>query len=118
MSAQDDKAREIADAFAPFNRAIKSAHSLILNRLNQMQRAPYYATAHDELALAEQTIVDQERQNATLLALAERVAKITNNSHEEWAEMCAIIAEARRLTKNDGASPCATSRSPKDAPSA
>lgn len=56
MSAQDDKAREIADAFAPFNRAIKSAHSLILNRLNQMQRAPYYATAHDELALAECSI--------------------------------------------------------------
>lgn len=39
---------------------IKSNHALILNRLHQMQQAPYYATAKEELALAEQTILDLE----------------------------------------------------------
>jgi hypothetical protein len=46
--------------------SIKSAHALILNRLHEMQRAPYYATARDELALAESTIVQLERRVAEL----------------------------------------------------
>lgn len=40
---------------------IKSKHALILNRLAEMQRAPYYATARTELQTAEQTIVELER---------------------------------------------------------
>lgn len=45
---------------------IKSAHSLILNRLHQMQATPYYASAREELGLAESTIVGLEREIARL----------------------------------------------------
>lgn len=41
---------------------IPSKHALILNRLCEMQRAPYYATAREELALAESTILQLERE--------------------------------------------------------
>jgi len=46
---------------------IKSKHTLILNRLHQMQQAPYYATAREELALAESTIVQLEAEIAALI---------------------------------------------------
>jgi hypothetical protein len=48
--------------------AIKSNYALILNRLAQMQRAPYYATGREELALAEQTIVELETKCNSLQA--------------------------------------------------
>lgn len=54
---------------------IKSAHALILNRLSEMQRAPYYATARDELALAETTIVHLEQENARLKIQIEQMTK-------------------------------------------
>lgn len=41
---------------------IKTDHALLLNRLAQMQRAPCYATAKEELALAEATILQLERR--------------------------------------------------------
>ena len=46
---------------------IKSKHALILNRLHQMQREPRYATALEELALAESTIVELEAEIAALI---------------------------------------------------
>lgn len=39
----------------------KSAHAELLNRLSEMQDAPYYATARATLAEAEATIVRLER---------------------------------------------------------
>lgn len=39
---------------------IKSAHAALLNRLNEMQASPYYATARDTLAQAERVIVEME----------------------------------------------------------
>ena len=45
---------------------IKSAHALLLSRLAEMQRAPYYATARDELALAEKTILQLESEVSKL----------------------------------------------------
>lgn len=45
---------------------IKSAHALILNRLAEMQRAPYYTTARDALALAEKTILQLETEVSEL----------------------------------------------------
>lgn len=43
---------------------IKSNYASILNRLHEMQQAPYYATAKEALSLAEQTIVDLETKLA------------------------------------------------------
>jgi len=50
---------------------IKSKHALILNRLHQMQREPRYATALEELALAESTIVELEAELAALTRAAQ-----------------------------------------------
>ena len=81
---------------------IKSAHALILNRLNQMQSAPYYATAKEELALAETTIVELERelaqakaqsakQDAAILAAArEHVADL-----DSWDKLNALCQAVR-----------------------
>jgi len=49
---------------------IKSDHARLLNRLAEMQRVPYYATARCELALAEQTILQLEAENAKLKTAA------------------------------------------------
>lgn len=42
------------------NSQIKSAHAALLNRLSEMQVAPYYATARNTLAEAERVIVQLE----------------------------------------------------------
>jgi hypothetical protein len=47
---------------------IKSSHALLLNRLAEMQRAMYYASARQELRLAEETILAQENRIAELEA--------------------------------------------------
>ncbi len=39
-----------------------SKHADLLNRLDQMQAAPYYATAKATLAAAERVIVEQEKR--------------------------------------------------------
>lgn len=43
---------------------IRSAHASILHRLSEMQRAPYYAIARDDLRLAGAAIVGLEAQLA------------------------------------------------------
>jgi hypothetical protein len=45
-----------------------SNYADILNRLVQMQRAPYYATARGDLALAEKTIAELETKCNSLQA--------------------------------------------------
>jgi hypothetical protein len=45
---------------------IRSQHAELLNRLDQMQQAPYYATARSTLAQAEAVIVRLEQENAQL----------------------------------------------------
>lgn len=47
---------------------IKSNHALLLNRLAEMQRASYYATAKDELGMAEKAIVHLEAALSTATA--------------------------------------------------
>lgn len=42
-----------------------SKHAPLLNRLHEMQLAPYYATARDTLAQAERLIAQQERELAS-----------------------------------------------------
>jgi len=51
-----------------------SKHALLLNRLVQMQDAPYYATAKDELAWAEKIITGQED---TIEQLQAELASVT-----------------------------------------
>jgi hypothetical protein len=65
------------------NEPIKSSHALLLNRLAEMQRAPYYATARNELALAEQTILDLEGQN--------RALKTGGITKEHLRALCALL---------------------------
>jgi hypothetical protein len=48
-----------------------SAHAPILNRLAEMQRSSYFATARPDLEKAEQTIVDLETENARLKKIAQ-----------------------------------------------
>ena len=95
---------------------IKSAHSLILNRLHQMQMAPYYATAREELAMAEATILQLEREasNAWKAALedaADEIVKLRDalKSYAACGDGCTCgdgwshdTANAA-LTPNDGA---------------
>ena len=49
-------------------------YAALLNRLFEMTKAPYYATACDTLVLAEMAIVGLERENAALRAEFERLA--------------------------------------------
>ena len=82
--------------------AMKSNYALILNRLVQMQRAPYYATAREELALAEQTIVELETKNNAIEAklkqpavpltddvvqkIISRLEPLLDAKNQSWAE--------------------------------
>ena len=52
----------------------KFKNAALLNRLFEMTKAPYYATACDTLVLAEMAIVGLERENAALRAEFERLA--------------------------------------------
>lgn len=70
---------------------IKSNHALILNRLHQMQQAPYYATAKEELALAQQVILDLEADNRRLTEdVVTQTRKVTElieqNKHDAGAD--------------------------------
>lgn len=71
---------------------IPSAHSLILNRLHQMQQAPYYATAREELSLAESTIVQQEQQIATLQRELDAASALMANEFDN-----PLVVAANRL---------------------
>lgn len=83
---------------------IKSNHALILNRLHQMQQAPYYATAKEELALAEQTILDLEANNKRLMedvvVQTRKIEEFLNKEaqfkvlEEELLKACECIPEA------------------------
>ena len=53
---------------------LKFKNAALLNRLFEMTKAPYYATACDTLVLAEMAIVGLERENAALRAEVERLA--------------------------------------------
>jgi len=53
---------------------LKFKNAALLNRLFEMTKAPYYATACDTLVLAEMAIVGLERENAALRAEFERLA--------------------------------------------
>jgi hypothetical protein len=59
---------------------MKSNYAHILNRLAEMQLVPYYATARQDLALAEETIVELEKKCNYLQAKLDR---IDNNAQEE-----------------------------------
>ena len=52
----------LPNAWPGLMRPIATAHELILNRLNQMTRDPRYVSDVEELKLAQQTILDQERE--------------------------------------------------------
>ena len=51
---------------------LKFKNAALLNRLSEMVKAPYYATACDTLVMAEMAIVGLERENAALRAEVER----------------------------------------------
>lgn len=53
----------------------KSNYALLLNRLAEMQRVAYYATAKQELGMAEQAIVKLERELAAATERAEKAEK-------------------------------------------
>lgn len=52
---------------------IKSKNAALLNRLFEMTKAPYYATACDTLTQAEMVIVGLERENYALRAEVARL---------------------------------------------
>jgi len=62
-----------------------SKHALLLNRLVQMQDAPYYATAKDELAWAEKIITGQEDTIEQLQAENARLREVLLES-DGWLE--------------------------------
>ena len=64
---------------------IKSDHARLLNRLAEMQRVPYYATARCELALAEQTILQLEAENTKLNVAAKQLEKSPPGTVNLWA---------------------------------
>ena len=72
-------------------------HALLLNRLVQMQDAPYYATAKDELAGAEKIITGQEDTIEQLQAEIERYSiregkLLRDNARlREWANKSACV---------------------------
>ncbi len=55
---------------------LKFKNAALLNRLFEMTKAPYYATACDTLVLAEMAIVGLERENAALRAEVERLGSL------------------------------------------
>ena len=72
-------------------KSTKAKHALLLNRLVQMQDAPYYATAKDELAWAEKIITGQEDtieqlQAELASATASKKPKLPewNDKEAEW----------------------------------
>lgn len=85
--------------------AIKSAHSLILNRLHQMQTAPCYASAREELGLAESTIVEledevkrlREELNKTKIFVPCHACLGTGEGKHERA--CAVCGGRKTVTK-------------------
>ena len=73
---------------------LKFKNAALLNRLFEMTKAPYYATACDTLVLAEMAIVGLERENAALRAEFERLA-------DQAEPAPAPSREVRLLTSKD-----------------
>jgi len=76
----------------------KSAHALILNTLVAMQRAPYYATVREDLALAESVIVQLEAENTIL---TQELLKFTEADKQEYCatkDHLELAARKRRRT--------------------
>ncbi len=85
---------------------IKSEHALILNRLSEMQRAPYYASAREEHKLAEQTILTLERELAEarkVIALCEREAsnRLTEVRRDHAREKLSLESDAQTWEQLD-----------------
>jgi len=77
---------------------IKSNHALILNRLHEMQQAPYYATAKEELALAEQTILDLEQCARYESDVAEQAIQEMNRVKEENKRLMEdVVVQTRKI---------------------
>ncbi len=55
---------------------IKSPNAELLNRLDQMQQAPYYATARNTLAQAEAVIVRLEQEQNVAQQACRRIVNI------------------------------------------
>jgi chromosome segregation ATPase len=91
MTALSQKIDETMTAKPSEAPSIKSNHALILNRLAEMQRVAYYATARDELALAESTIVKLERE---LAAAQAEIAALRD--HENAIEHTLALVKADR----------------------
>lgn len=71
MKAPSQASSSIADKPAQITAGtvpIKSKHALVLNRLVEMRRSPYYASAREELEAAEQVIRAQETEILDLMA--------------------------------------------------
>lgn len=62
----------------------RSAHAALLNRLCEMQDAPYYATARATLAEAEQTIAALEKDAARYRWLRRKVGIIAKHGHADF----------------------------------
>lgn len=59
---------------------IKSPRAALLNRLSEMQEAPYYATARDTLAQAERAIVQLESEVERAASAAARAFAIADEA--------------------------------------
>ncbi len=62
----------------------RSAHEALLNRLCEMQDAPYYATARATLVEAEQTIAALEKDAARYRWLRRKVGIIAKHGHADF----------------------------------
>ena len=71
-------------------------YAALLNRLFEMTKAPYYATACDTLVLAEMAIVGLERENAALRAEFERLAAQAEPAPAPVGEYPALPKPARQ----------------------
>ena len=73
---------------------IKTQHAELLNRLDQMQQSPYYATARSVLAQAESLIVEQEAELQRLRQECEGLRK--DAERLDWIEKnpgCNLVSD-------------------------
>jgi hypothetical protein len=65
---------------------IKSPRAALLNRLSEMQEAPYYATARDTLGQAERAIVQLEAEVSRAASAAAHAFKLADEAMFELIE--------------------------------
>ena len=77
---------------------IKSEHANVLNALSEMQGAVCYAVRRADLRAAEDTIVQLERDNATLREEHRRLKELLKLAHEQF---CSTLCPSVKKTGTD-----------------